>query len=83
MIEVIFFASVREALGKDRMQVDPGDIDTVQDLIARLVREEDSPGRDVLSGENLLVAVNQTMVDPTHPVASGDEVAIFPPVTGG
>lgn len=83
MIEVYFFASVREALGKDRIQLDAGEIDTVQDLLARLIRDEDIPGREVLSGENLLVAVNQTMVDPTHPVVSGDEVAIFPPVTGG
>lgn len=83
MIEVVFFASIREALGKDRIQMDNREIETVQDLITRLAGQESGQGRDVLSGENLLVAVNQTMVDPTHPVAPGDEVAIFPPVTGG
>ncbi|MCD9160463.1 molybdopterin synthase sulfur carrier subunit, partial [Escherichia coli] len=31
----------------------------------------------------LLAAVNQTLVELTHPLADGDEVAFFPPVTGG
>jgi molybdopterin synthase sulfur carrier subunit len=34
-------------------------------------------------GETLLTAVNQELASPQTPVADGDEVAIFPPVTGG
>ena len=42
-------------------------------------------GTDSLTLEEgkLLAAVNQTLTSFEHPVASGDEVAFFPPVTGG
>jgi len=82
-IKIVFFASVRERLGKDAVVIDAGDIETVRDVIARLADREGDAWQTVASGENLLVAVNQTMADPDHPVTAGDEVAFFPPVTGG
>lgn len=36
-----------------------------------------------LDPEKLLMAVNQTLVTADHPLTDGDEVAFFPPVTGG
>ncbi|MEX2489421.1 MAG: molybdopterin converting factor subunit 1 [Pseudomonadales bacterium] len=83
MIKVVFFASVREAMGTDHLELDASEIDTVQDVILRLARQGRGDEDRVLSREDLLVAVNQTMVGLSHPVATGDEVAIFPPVTGG
>lgn len=83
MIRVVFFASIREALGKDQVEIDEEGLGTVQDLIARLGDQEGDSWQDVLAGENLLVAVNQTMVDLHQPISAGDEVAFFPPVTGG
>lgn len=83
VIKVVFFASVREAMGTDQVELDVSEIDTVQDVILRLARQGQGSEAHVLAREDLLVAVNQTMVDVTHPVAAGDEIAIFPPVTGG
>lgn len=81
MIRVIFFASIREAVGRDEVELD-GDFDTVRDVITGLAGT-DEQCKAALAGENLLMAVNQTMVEPDHPVKPGDEVAFFPPVTGG
>lgn len=82
-IKVVFFASVRERLGKEGVELDAGDVATVRDVIARLGEREGEAWQAVTAGEHLLVAVNQTMAEPDHPVSAGDEVAFFPPVTGG
>lgn len=82
MISVLFFASIRERAGTGMVQVEADDIRNVADVISRLRGR--SPTLDAaLSGENILVAVNQTMTDPSAGVGDGDEVALFPPVTGG
>lgn len=79
MLTLVYFASLREALGKAGEQITlPPGVSTVADLIAELVSQ-----RAALSDKRLLVAVNQEMVDRTHPLQDGDEVAFFPPVTGG
>lgn len=82
MIRVVFFASIREGLGIPGLDLEPGDIANTVDLIARL-RARGAPWGEVLGREDMLVAVNQTMVEPGAPVTDGDEVAFFPPVTGG
>lgn len=82
MIKVVFFASVREAIGTPELAVEAGDITTVAGVIEALSGRGEA-FKDALTAENLLVAVNQTMVPPTHRVTDGDEVAFFPPVTGG
>lgn len=79
MIKVMFFASVREQAGTDCLEIEAAGITNVMELIASL----DGKLREALARDNLLVAVNQSMVDPRHSVADGDEVAFFPPVTGG
>lgn len=83
MIEVRYFASLREALGRGGETLEaegPGD---VASLLARL-RGRGGVWREAL-GENqpVLVAVNQALATPDTPIADGDEVAFFPPVTGG
>jgi len=45
--------------------------------------ERDDRWALALEEGRLLAAVNQTLVSFDHPVVSGDEVALFPPVTGG
>ncbi len=82
MITVVFFASVREQAGTERLDIDRGSVTNVAELIAVLCDSSEDV-RTALSRENLLVAVNQTMVDSLHAVNDGDEVAFFPPVTGG
>lgn len=84
MLTLVYFARFREALGVDQEQVAlPEGVTTITQLIDTLVAERDARWASVLRAPNLLVAVNQAMVDTNHPVQDGDEVAFFPPVTGG
>ena len=74
-IEVKFFASLRERLGKEREEVNPSDVHTVTD-VWRTCTAQDIPA-------NTLIAVNMEYVSADQVVSDGDEVAFFPPVTGG
>lgn len=82
MIRVVFFASIREALGIHQLELDSAGIANAADVIQAL-RGRGEPWQAVLGGENVLIAVNQTMAEPGAAVREGDEVAFFPPVTGG
>lgn len=74
-IRVRYFASLRERMGKGEEQVEAQGIATVADLWRRVSREP--------MPANTLAAVNQEYAAMESPVQSGDEVAFFPPVTGG
>ena len=56
---------------------------TVATLLAALRERGGSFAEELADGRAFRVAVNQDVVDLDHPVQAGDEVAIFPPVTGG
>lgn len=84
MLSLHYFASIRERLDKDSEEIElPASVSTVEDLIAHLRRTD--PALDALFTANnkILVAVNQTVVSRDHQLAAGDEVAFFPPMTGG
>lgn len=81
MIKVLFFAQVRELVSTDSLAVD-GKFDNVEALRAHLAAQSDRWALALEPGK-LLAAVNQTLVEFTHPLREGDEVAFFPPVTGG
>ncbi|WP_230352066.1 molybdopterin synthase sulfur carrier subunit [Lelliottia sp. WAP21] len=81
MIKVLFFAQVRELVSTDSLTLD-GTFDNVEALRAHLAAQSDRWALALEEGK-LLAAVNQTLVDFEHPVKAGDEVAFFPPVTGG
>lgn len=80
-VQVLYFASLKEALGLAGEKVElPAGIATVGALRDWLVGQ----GRERLAtARNLRCAVNQEMVGPDAAVKAGDEVAFFPPVTGG
>ena len=84
MVTLLYFASLRERLGCSREQVAlPGASVTVAMLVEQL-RARDARWSEALgSGQPWRVAVNQRMADPATPLKPGDEVAFFPPVTGG
>ncbi len=84
MIEVLYFARIREDLDVEREQLEwTGGISDVAALIAYLCDDRGAAWSTTLRQENLLVSVNQAMVNTDHQLADGDEVAFFPPVTGG
>ncbi len=79
-IRLRFFASIREKLrcSEATCRVPAGA--TVHDLLDQLCRDYPTLA-DVRRA--LRVAVNQEYVDPQHPLADNDEVALIPPVSGG
>lgn len=80
MIRVLYFARLRDRLGTAGEEIAdlPG---TVGELLDRLTARGDD-WAEALSGR-VLMAVNQEMADRDTPLADGDEVGFFPPVTGG
>ena len=81
MIKVLFFAQVRELTGTSSLEI-PENFPDVSALRAALAQRGDRWALALESGK-LLAAVNQTLVPMSHPLRAGDEVAFFPPVTGG
>jgi sulfur-carrier protein len=83
MVKLIFFASIREDLGVSAAEEAVDGATTVAELVQVLGLRYGSLWTEVLSRENILIAVNQAMAGLQHPIVPGDEVAFFPPVTGG
>ncbi len=81
MIQVLFFAQVKELVGESRLALD-GDFASAEEIRQHLAEKGDKWALALESGK-LLVAINQTISDLSAPVKPGDEVAFFPPVTGG
>jgi len=84
MANILYFASLAEALGTKAEQIDlPPDCKTVDDLV-QLLRTRGEPFASAFDGSTrILVAVNQEMNEPATEVNNVDEIAFFPPVTGG
>lgn len=84
MVQVLYFASLRERAGRSEEQLAlPPGVATVAALAAWL-RARDAAGAAAFANPQLVrAAVNQDYAAPDTPVADGDEVAFFPPVTGG
>ena len=83
MIRVLFFAKLREDLGQSELELAwSAELSTVADLQAQL-NQRDEKWADTLGAENIICAVNQQQVATGHGLVDGDEVAFFPPVTGG
>ena len=82
MIKIVFFASLREQLGCSELMLPADDATTINELKSAIV-EHNTEWASHFENNALLSAVNHNMVDAEHPIKSGDEVAFFPPVTGG
>ena len=84
MLTIHYFASVREALGKANEQLEfPDDIVSVEDLMKYLGVANPAFQSLIESESKILVAVNQIVVDRNYVLSKNDEVAFFPPMTGG
>lgn len=83
MLKVLYFASIREALGKDNEAVELPVGATVAGLIDALRARGGIYAEVLAANRRWRVAVNQDMAGLEALLQDGDEVAIFPPVTGG
>lgn len=82
-LRVLYFASLRETVGINREQLDlSAQVRSVADLRTHLA-ERGGSWRVLERAGNLRCAVNQQMAAADTPLKDGDEVAFFPPVTGG
>lgn len=75
MIQVKFFASLRERIGAAECNIPAENLHTASDVWSAVT--------DFAMPTNVLVAINHDYVGLDHTVRDGDEVAFFPPVTGG
>ena len=83
-MKVLYFAWLRDRVGITEEEVDPpGEVTTVGELIAWLAQQ--SPGHEEAFAEPAIVrcALNQEYVKVHEKFSRDDEVAFFPPVTGG
>ena len=83
MLNVLYFAGLRESLGKSAESVALPAQATVNGLVAELRSRDEIWAAALAAGKSWRVAVNQEMATLDTPLHAGDEVAIFPPVTGG
>ena len=74
-ITVRFFASLRDRVGLESIEIDADDLDSVQDVWQTLVEQEPDA--------RVLAAVNARHAALDAKIQDGDEIAFFPPVTGG
>lgn len=82
-VKILFFAGLREALGVgSELMPLPAGVATVGALRDALAARGEAWAA-LATTKNLRAAVNQQMVGPEAPLKAGDEVAFFPPVTGG
>lgn len=81
MITILFFAQIRELVGLAQLAYPCDDI-SIEELLQQLSQKGDKWAY-ALQNKNVLCAVNKVLVESNHIVKNGDEVAFFPPVTGG
>ncbi|BDX06872.1 molybdopterin synthase sulfur carrier subunit [Planctobacterium marinum] len=81
MLTVLFFAQLREQLQCDKLELaeQPKTVSELRDILAQR-----SPlWKELLASGLAIAAVNQTISSDDVSLKAGDEVAFFPPVTGG
>ena len=83
-LHILYFAWLRERVGvaEERIALPPG-VDTVGELVDWLRQRSAGHAAAFALTRTVRCAVNQEFADPGRKLAPGDEVAFFPPVTGG
>jgi molybdopterin converting factor subunit 1 len=79
-VQVLFFGAARDAAGKGELELSLTDPATARNVLDKLFDTFPDLRR---FGRSLLIAVNQEYANPDVPLNDGDEIALFPPVSGG
>ena len=82
MIDVLYFAWIRERIGEPKESLETGAA-TVRELVEELKRREDRYALAFPDMASVRVAVDQELVTLDAPIGNAREVAFFPPMTGG
>ncbi len=83
-VTVLYFAWLRERIGVSQEDVPlPDGVGTVSDLVNHLGKRGGGYASAFQNGRTIRCAVNQEFAEPSARLSAGDEVAFFPPVTGG
>ncbi len=83
MINILYFARLREQLETESEQLElTADLTDIASL-ANLLRRRGGSWEEAFGGSTMMSAVNQEVANPATRIKDGDEVAFFPPVTGG
>jgi molybdopterin synthase sulfur carrier subunit len=84
-LRLVYLARLREAFssGGESLEIGAGDAPTLATVVATLRARGGAFERELAPGRAVRFAVNHRLARIDHAVADGDEVAIFPPVTGG
>ncbi|MBX3596003.1 MAG: molybdopterin converting factor subunit 1 [Rhizobiaceae bacterium] len=84
MTKLLYFAWVRERIGKREEEIDlPAEVVTVSDLLEWLRDKGDGYAEALQQPQVIRVAINEEHVDHREAIAGAREIALFPPMTGG
>lgn len=82
MIKILYFARLGEQLGSRSESLESDGLTQIKQLVD-LLKSRGEPWDSAFKTGHVLVAINQEMTDFDGPLKDGDEIAFFPPVTGG
>jgi sulfur-carrier protein len=84
-LRVVYFARLREVFASsgETVEIAGDEAPTVATLVSALAARGGTWASELAPGRAVRFAVNHRLAGRTHAVSDGDEVAIFPPVTGG
>lgn len=83
-MKILYFAWLRSKIGVPTETVElPAEVATAGDLVEWLKTRSPRHAEALANSKVVKVAVNQEHVPYDHPISATDEVALFPPVTGG
>lgn len=84
MIKILYFASIREQLNTSSEQLEcPAGVTRLEDLREWLCQRGEPWSRVLHADALVMMSANQAMADAAYQINEGDEIAFFPPVTGG
>ncbi len=81
MLKVLFFAQIKEVLKEEQILVEPVPANVAE--LRQVLQKRGETWNEFLQTNKALVAVNHTLTDDSMALNDNDEVAFFPPVTGG